>query len=311
MARAVFKKRYFHPRYWPLWLGLIALWLIIRLPYRWLRKVGAGLGCVIYYFAKRRRRIVLCNLALCFPLLSAEERLVIAKKNFAAMGIAFFEMAISWWWPKKKFATLIRQIDGLEHLQKEHEAGHGVILMSLHFTTLEIGAALLSTQYPMNGMYRKHKNEFFDYIQKAGRETYNLQGEAIERDDIKTMLKVMRSGGTVWYAPDQDYGPKQSLFAPLFGVEAATVTATSKFARLGKAKVVPFVQKPMADGSGYHLIIYPAWDHFPGETEVQDCLRINQWVERCINEQIDQYLWAHRRFKTRPKGEVSLYKNKI
>ena len=311
MARAVFKKRYFNPRYWLLWLGLSTLWLVTRLPFRWLRKIGTAFGRFLYYVAKRRRNIVLCNLELCFPSLSRDERLAIAKRNFSAMGIAFFEMAISWWWPKKKFAGLIRKIDGLEYLQKEYEAGHGVLLMSLHFTTLEIGAALLSTQYPMNGMYRKHKNEFFDYIQKAGRETYNLEGEAIERDDIKMMLKVMRSGGTIWYAPDQDYGVKQSVFVPLFGIDAATITATSKFARLGKAKVIPFVQKPMADGSGYHLIIYPALDDFPGETEKQDCLKINQWVEQCINEQVDQYLWAHRRFKTRPKGEVSPYENKI
>lgn len=311
MARATFKKSYFHPRYWLLWLGLITLRITICLPFRWLRKIGTVFGRTIYYFAKHRRNIVMRNLELCFPSLSERERIAITKNNFAAMGVAFFEMAISWWWPKKKFTQLIRQIDGLEYLQKEHEAGHGVLLMSLHFTTLEIGAALLSTQYPMNGMYRKHKNEFFDYIQKAGRETYNLKGEAIERDDIKTMLKVMRAGGTVWYAPDQDYGSKQSIFVPLFGIQAATVTATSRFARLGKAKIIPFVQKPMKDGSGYHLTIYPALDDFPSESESQDCLRINQWVEHCVNEQIDQYLWAHRRFKTRPKGEASLYENKI
>ncbi|UYZ84056.1 lipid A biosynthesis lauroyl acyltransferase [Entomomonas sp. E2T0] len=310
MARAVFKKSFLHPRYWSLWLGLGLLWLIIQLPFSWLRNLGASIGRLLYYFAKSRRTIVLRNLELCFPEMTSDERIAITKQNFAAMGIAFFEMAISWWWPKKKFAKLAKKIDGLEYLQKEHEAGNGVLLMSLHFTTLEIGAALLSTVYPMNGMYRQHKNKLFDYIQKAGRETYNLQGEAIERDDIKTMLKVMRSGGTIWYAPDQDYGPKQSIFVPLFGIPTATVTATSKFARLGKAKVIPFVQKPLADGSGYHLIIYPPLDNFPSESEEVDCLTINQWVEKCVTEQIDQYLWAHRRFKTRPAGETSLYKKK-
>ncbi|AZS50900.1 lipid A biosynthesis lauroyl acyltransferase [Entomomonas moraniae] len=308
MARAVFKKSFFQPRYWSLWLAIGVLWLLIQLPFKWLKKLGAAIGRFLYYFAKSRRKIALRNLELCFPELTEQECILIVKRNFAAMGIAFFEMAISWWWPKKKFAKLAKKVDGLEHLKKAHEAGQGVLLMSLHFTTLEIGAALLSTMYPMNGMYRQHKNAFFDYIQRAGRETYNLEGEAIERDDIKTMLKVMRSGGTIWYAPDQDYGAKQSIFVPLFGISAATVTATSKFARLGKAKVIPFVQKPLEDGSGYHLVIYPPLDDFPSESEEKDCLRINQWVEQCVKEQLDQYLWAHRRFKTRPAGETSLYK---
>lgn len=308
MARAVFKKSFFQPRYWSLWLAMGVLWLLIQLPFKWLKKLGAAIGRFLYYFAKSRRKIALRNLELCFPELTEQERILIVKRNFAAMGIAFFEMAISWWWPKKKFAKLAKKVDGLEHLKKAHEAGQGVLLMSLHFTTLEIGAALLSTMYPMNGMYRQHKNAFFDYIQRAGRETYNLEGEAIERDDIKTMLKVMRSGGTIWYAPDQDYGAKQSIFVPLFGISTATVTATSKFARLGKAKVIPFVQKPLEDGSGYHLVIYPPLDDFPSESEEKDCLRINQWVEHCVKEQLDQYLWAHRRFKTRPVGETSLYK---
>lgn len=308
MARAVFKKSFFHPRYWSLWLAMGVLWLLIQLPFKWLKKLGAGIGRFLYYFAKSRRKIAMRNLELCFPDMTEQERIRIVKRNFAAMGTAFFEMAISWWWPKKKFAKLAKKVDGLEYLQEAHEAGQGVLLMSLHFTTLEIGAALLSTMYPMNGMYRQHKNAFFDYIQRAGRETYNLEGEAIEREDIKTMLKVMRSGGTIWYAPDQDYGAKQSIFVPLFGISAATVTATSKFARLGKAKVIPFVQKPLDDGSGYHLIIYPPLDDFPGDSEKVDCLRINQWVEKCVSEQVDQYLWAHRRFKTRPAGETSLYK---
>lgn len=308
MARAVFQKNFLHPRYWLLWIEAGLLWLLIQLPYQWLRLLGTGIGRLSYHIAKRRRQIILRNLELCFPKMTEQERINIAKSNFAAMGIAFFEMAISWWWPKQKLKKLIKQINGLNYLQAEHEAGHGVILLSLHFTTLEIGAALLSTLYPMNGMYRKHKNAFFDYLQKAGRETYNLEGEAIEREDLKTMIKVMRSGGTIWYAPDQDYGAKQSIFVPLFGIPAATVTATSKFARLGKAKIIPFVQKPSNDGSGYILDIYPPLDNFPSDSEEVDCRRINQWVEQCINQQIDQYLWAHRRFKTRPKGEHSFYK---
>lgn len=308
MARVVFKRSFLHPRYWLLWLGLIVLWLLVQLPYKWLRIMGAGFGRIVYHLAGSRRRIVERNLELCFPEMTSEQRLEITKQNFAAMGIAFPEMAISWWWPKKRLSKLIKKVEGLEHLQKAQQEKQGVILMALHFTTLEIGAAMLATLRPLTGMYREHGNAFFDYIQRSGRERMNPDSEAIERDDIRAMLKVLKNGETIWYAPDQDYGAKRSIFVPLFGIPAATVTATTKFARLAKAKVVPFVQKPLADGSGYQLIIYPPLDNFPAESEEVDCLRINQWVEKRVREQVDQYLWAHRRFKTRPNGETSLYK---
>lgn len=121
------------------------------------------------------------------------------------------------------------------------------------------------------------------------------------------MLKVLRAGRAIWYAPDQDYGRKQSIFVPLFGIPAATVTATSKFARLGKAKVVPFTQQRLADGSGYRLVVHPPLEDFPGVSEEADCLRINRWIEQAVRECPAQYLWAHRRFKTRPEGEPKLY----
>lgn len=308
MARVVFKRSFLHPRYWLLWLGLTILWLLVQLPYKWLRKMGAGFGYIVYYLASSRRRIVERNLELCFPEMTNEQRQQITKKNFAAMGIAFPEMAISWWWPKKRLSKLIKRVEGLEHLQQAQQQKQGVILMALHFTTLEIGAAMLATLCPLTGMYREHGNAFFDYIQRSGRERMNPDSEAIERDDIRAMARVLKNGETIWYAPDQDYGAKRSIFVPLFGIPAATVTATTKFARLAKAKVVPFVQQPLADGSGYQLTIYPPLDNFPGESEEVDCLRINQWIEKCVREQVEQYLWAHRRFKTRPNGETSLYK---
>lgn len=137
-----------------------------------------------------------------------------------------------------------------------------------------------------------------------------LDSLAVERDDVRGMLKLLRAGRAIWYAPDQDYGAKQSIFVPLFGIQAATVTATSKFARLGKALVVPFTQERLADGSGYRLVIHPPLTDFPGETDEIDCLRINQWVEASVRECPEQYLWTHRRFKSRPPGEPKLYEKR-
>jgi KDO2-lipid IV(A) lauroyltransferase len=306
MDRPRFQARFLHPRFWLLWLGLGALWLTVQLPYGALLWLGRGLGALMYQVAGSRRRIARRNLELCFPALSEAERQHLLKENFASYGIAFFEMAMSWWWSPRRLAALA-QVEGLEHLQQAEADKRGVILMALHFTTLEIGAALLGQRHTIDGMYREHKNPVFDYVQRRGRERHNLDATAIEREDVRAMLKVLRAGRAIWYAPDQDYGAGQSLFVPFFGIPAATVTATSKFARLGKALVLPFTQERLADGSGYRLVIHPPLADFPGDSEEADCRRINLWVEQAVAPHPEQYLWAHRRFKTRPAGAPKLY----
>jgi KDO2-lipid IV(A) lauroyltransferase len=309
MERPSFRLAFLNPRYWPLWLGLGLLWLLVQLPYAVLLRLAQGLGWIFYHVAKQRRAIARRNLELCFPQLDERARDLLLRRNFASSAMALLEMAMSWWWPRQRLARLAH-IEGLEHLQAAQREGQGVILMALHFTTLEIGAALLGQRHTIDGMYRQHKNPLFDFIQRRGRERHNLDATAIEREDVRAMLKVLRAGRAIWYAPDQDYGAKQSLFVPLFGIPAATVTATTKFARLGRARVLPFTQERLADGSGYRLVIHPPLTDFPGESEEADCLRINQWVERCVSQLPEQYLWAHRRFKTRPPGEPKLYPKK-
>lgn len=306
MERPRFRLAFLHPRYWLLWLGLGVLWLIVQLPYCVLLRLGRAIGWVILHVSASRRHIAMRNLELCFPQWSEAERKRVLRENFASNGIALIEMAMSWWWPRSRLSRLAH-IEGIEHLQRAQQEGKGVILMALHFTTLEIGAALLGQRHTIDGMYREHKNAVFDYVQRKGRERHNLDATAIEREDVRAMLKVLRGGRAIWYAPDQDYGAKQSIFVPLFGIQAATVTATTKFARLGRALVMPFTQERLADGAGYRLVIHPPLEDFPGETEEADCLRINQWVEKEVSKLPEQYLWAHRRFKTRPAGEPKLY----
>lgn len=307
MDRPVFRAYFLHPRFWLLWLGLGLLWLIAQLPYKVLLWLGRGLGGVMYRLASSRRKIAARNLELCFPQMPDAEREALLKENFASTGITFFEMAIAWWWPAERLRRL-GTIEGLEHLRQAEADGQGVILMALHFTTLEMGGGLLGMAQNMYGMYRPHKNPLFDYVQRRGREQ-RLLG-VIGRDDVRGMLKLLRAGGVVWYAPDQDYGAQRSVFVPLFGVPAATVTATSKFARMGRAQVIPFTQQRLPDGQGYRLVIHPPLADFPTDSEEADCLRVNQWIEQAISACPEQYLWAHRRFKTRPEGEPKLYKKK-
>lgn len=309
MDRPRFNPSFLHPRFWGLWLGLGLLWLLVQLPYKALLGLGRALGALMYRVAGERRRVAMRNLELCFPELSDDERQRLLKENFASTGIAFFEMAMSWWWPQARLARLAH-IEGIEHLQAAQQQGQGAILMAVHFTTLEIGAALLGQRHTIDGMYREHGNPLFDFIQRSGRERHNLDSLAVEREDVRGMLKLLRKGRAIWYAPDQDYGAKQSVFVPLFGIPAATVTATTKFARLGKAQVIPFTQRRLEDGSGYRLVVHPPLADFPGESEEADCLRINQWVESVLRECPEQYLWAHRRFKSRPPGEPKLYDRK-
>lgn len=306
MERSPFRSYYLHPRFWLLWFGLGLLWLIVQLPYPLLLRLGRVVGRLLYRFGAERRAIARRNLELAFPQLSEAELSCLLKENFASMGIAFFEMAMSWWWARPRLAKLAH-VEGLEHLRQAQAEGQGVILMALHFTTLEIGASLLGQLHTIDGMYRQHDNAVFDFVQRRGRERHNPDATAVEREDVRTMLKVLRAGRAIWYAPDQDYGRRQSIFVPLFGVPAATVTATTKFARLGRARVIPFTQERLADGSGYRLVIHPPLTDFPGESEEADCLRINRWIEEKLTEHPEQYLWCHRRYKTRPVGEPKLY----
>src|SRR5450830_230219 len=193
MDRPRFRAVFFHPRFWLLWLGLGLLWLVTQLPYRALLTIGRLLGAGMYRVAGERRRIAARNLELCFPEKSAQARKHLLKENFASTGIAFFEMAMSWWWSRQRLARLAH-VEGLQHLKQAQLDGKGVILMALHFTTLEIGAALLGQKHTIDGMYREHGNPLFDFIQRRGRERHNLDSLAVEREDVRGMLKLVRAG---------------------------------------------------------------------------------------------------------------------
>lgn len=304
MEKPRFRKHFLHPRYWPTWLLIGCWWLIAQLPFRWQLLMGRALGRAVYHLAGRRREIARRNIELCFPQLSTAERERLVRDNINSTSIALFETGMAWFWPTWRLRRLY-SISGLEHLQQAE--GQGVLLMAFHFTTLDIGAAFVSLSASIDGMYRPHNNPVYDYIQRRGRERHRPESDAVPRDDLREMLRRLKQGRAVWYAPDQDYGKGQSVFVPFFGINAATITATAKFAKLGKAKVVPFVQYRRADGSGYDVRILPAWENFPTGDDLADARRVNALAEDCIRPHPEQYLWTHRRFKTRPDGEASLY----
>jgi KDO2-lipid IV(A) lauroyltransferase len=180
-------------------------------------------------------------------------------------------------------------------------------MMTMHFTTLEIGAAFIAMSHPVDGMYRPHKNPVYDYMQRKGRERHGQDVDVFQRKDVRGMLRALKNGRAVWYAPDQDYGIKQGVFAPLFGQPAATITGTSRFARVGRAKVVPYVVTRLEKEGRYKLEVFPPIDEIPSGDELRDAVLVNQFVEARMRETPCQYMWVHRRFKTRPEGEQDIY----
>jgi len=291
-------------RYWPTWLGLGLLWSLSRLPFAWQLATGRQLGRLLRAVGRRREHIAAVNLALCFPTMPTDARARVVAELFDSIGIGILEMAMSWWSPAGKLRPL-SGIEGLEHLQAALQHGKGAILLSGHFTTLEIGGRLLAQHTPFHVMYREHKNAAFEAVMHAAR-VRNF-GKAIPRGDLRGMLSSLKANIPVWYAPDQDYGAEQSIFVPFFGVPAASVTATARLARISGAPVVPFFQTRLPGSRGYRLTLYPALEGFPGASIEADTRRINAILEERIRAQPGQYLWVHRRFKTRPPGEPGVY----
>lgn len=278
-------------------------WTASLLPRPAMFWLGRSLGRGMYHFGGFRRVVAARNLELCFPHLTPAERDLLLRKNFENTGIALFESAMAWWWPWRRLGALVT-FTGLEHLQQLN--GRGAVLLVMHFTTVEIAGQALGHHFDCDGMYRSHKNPVYDYWQRRRRLTSHPHAHFFPREDIRGVLRALRRGRAVWYAPDQDYGPKQSVFAPFFGVSAASITATARLAKAGNAVVLPLTFGRRADGSYWVTVGAPLGD-FPQGDDVADATRINQLVEAAIREQPEQYLWVHRRFKTRPRGEPSLY----
>ena len=275
-----------------------------RLPWRTQMRIGRRLGRALMPLAGRRRHIAEVNLRLCFPELNEAERQRLLRRHFESLGMGLMETAFTWFGRDDRFEGLAR-IEGLEHLDLALEQGRGVILLSAHFTTLEIAGRLLARERRFHVLYREHKNSLFEAVMRASRE--RLFEKAIPRDDMRGFIRSLKAGRAVWYAPDQNYGREHSVFVDFFGVPAATITATHRLARISGAPVVPFFPERLPDDTGYRLRLLPALDDFPTDDAIADTRRINALIEDAVRRCPEQYLWVHRRFKTRPPGMPAPY----
>ncbi|HUD43628.1 MAG TPA: LpxL/LpxP family Kdo(2)-lipid IV(A) lauroyl/palmitoleoyl acyltransferase [Dokdonella sp.] len=293
-----------HPRHWLSWLGVAAIWLLARLPYRILLALGGAAGYLAARTLRSRRRVAERNLAICFPELSEQARADLLEENLRDSGRMLAEFTLAWMGTDRALARVPMTLDGLEHLEAAHRAGRGVLLVGAHFSHLELCARLVSQRLRIAGMYRVMDNPVFERAVLRARLRYAVT--MFTKEAIRQTVRHLRDGGTIWYAPDQDMRGKDSVFVPFFGVPASTITATHHLARLGGAVVIPFFHRRLP-GGGYALRLEAPLADFPSADPVADTARINQAIERMVREAPAQYLWIHKRFKTRPPGEPPIY----
>ena len=286
--------RLLSPRYWPTWAGLGVLRLLSLLPFRLKLMVGAALGAMLRRLPLRYVGTARRNIDLCLPELGAASRKRLLNRHFASLGIALLEIATAWWCPAARLAA-ISQIEGVEHLREALERGRGAILLTAHFTPLEIGGRILAATMPVNIIYRPTKNEALAYV--LGRCRCRHGGHAIPRDDIRAMVAALRNNESVWYAPDQSYRKKGAQMVSLFGIPCATNTATSRIARMTGAAVLPYFVERLPGAAGYRAVIHPPLENFPSECPRADAERFHRLIEAQVRAVPDQYLWIHRRFK--------------
>jgi KDO2-lipid IV(A) lauroyltransferase len=283
-------------------LALALLWLVRFLPMKGQAAIGRLLGRVLYAGVAERRQVTLTNLGLCFPDLSAAEKSALARRHFEAFGRSFVEHGFLWWASPARIRRHVR----LRHPERLTALkGRPLLLLVPHFVGLDAAWTRLSMEHDMSGIYANQKNPVFNAALRKGRARFGRPLMLSRQDGSRRGIKAILSGYPFFYLPDMDYGGRDSIFVPFFGVPAATITGLSRLARLTGAAVLPVIARMTAEG--YEIEIGPAWQDFPGPSVEDDTRRMNAFIEAEIRRFPEQYLWMHKRFKTRPPGEKRPY----
>jgi KDO2-lipid IV(A) lauroyltransferase len=283
------------------------MWLLVKLPFRLQLATGRGLGRLFKLFGGYRRTIVRTNIGLCFPELDTRQQEQLVNRCYGSLGMSLVETAFAFWADDRDFDEF-GILEGLEHIETARRQGKGVLLLSGHFCSLDFAGRILVKHHPACFTYQKLRNKLIDKYMK--KERAKLSELLINRYDARGFIRALKAGRVVWYAPDQDQARKNSVFAPFFGIPANTLTATTKLVKLTGAVVLPFHIRRLPDSKGYALTIEPPLENFPGASEVEDATRFNAIIESQIRAHPEQYLWMHRRFKTRPEDGEKLYPQK-
>jgi len=284
-------------------LAIGVLWLLRLLPLALLAPIGEALGWVAFHLWRERRHVCLVNLERCFAALPERERRALAKRHFAVLGRSVVERGILWWSRGERIARLIR-IVGAEHWERARQP---VIFLVPHFVGLDATATRLNIETEAVSIYSRQKNKLVDELLVRYRSRFKPVVLLSRQDSVRGVIRALRKGIPFYYLPDQDYGARDSVFVPFFGVPTATITGVSRIARLTGATVLPFVARMLPGRQGYEARFYPAWTDFPTDDLEADARRVNAFIEERVREMPEQYNWVHKRFKTRPPGEPGFY----
>lgn len=284
-------------------LGVLFMRAIAPLPLPWIRAIGKGLGLLLYALVWPRRKVVDVNLRLCFPQWGAAQRRQVAREVFVNVAQSFLDRA--WLWHADP--EVVRRRVVLTGAVRELAGNDATILFVPHFVGLDAGVSAMSQQVPRHfvGIYTRQSNPVVDAWVLAGRNRFGSARPMSRSEGVRGIVSALRAGHVMYLLPDMNFGPGESIFVPFYGVPAATVPSLSRFARLGRAKVVPVVCRMTR--AGYEVRVHEAWAGFPSDDVEADTALMNRRLQDYIDEMPAQYYWVHKRFKTRPPGEERFY----
>ena len=285
---------------------LALLWLLHWLPLPLQALLGRGLGALLHAVAGRRRRIALRNLALCFPQMHEAERARLVRTHFQWLGRSIVERGLLWFAPSQRLKSLIH-VEGDVTLAERSE--RAVMWLVPHFMALDVAgvATQLFQQRKVGSIYQQQSDAVMDAAMRRGRLRFGNAEIFPRSDSAKPLLRAIRRGEAFFNLPDMDFGERDAAFVPFFGVPAATLLAPSRMARAMNMVVQPVVAETLPGGAGYRVRFLDPWPDFPSDDALADTAAMNRWIETEIRRNPAQYLWVHKRFKTRPAGEPSLY----
>jgi KDO2-lipid IV(A) lauroyltransferase len=303
MQRATSEARFYSPRYWPTWLLLGCMRLASALPLLGIVLLGSIAGEALYLLAFERRRVARINLRIAFPRATAGQLRRFSRACFRSVAIGILEIGLVWWAPGR--VCRMTEVLGLEHLDRARASGRGAMLLTAHFTCIEVGLPVLSQHTTLQAMYKRPHNRLMDNFMERhrGRFTAIIAGHHAPIG----LIKGLKRGHAMWYAPYQDFGGKETVFVPLFGVDATALTAPARIAGMADVPVLPCSIRRRAWGRGYVLTINPSLEDFPAGDDRVDALAINRATEALILSNPGQYLWIHKRYKRRPDGSFGIY----
>ncbi len=303
--RPRFKSAYLWPKYWPIWLGFLFLWVLMWMPW-WVRSaISYPLGWLAYWQSKKRRNIADINLKRCFPTMDVKQRVRISKQHFYYKIRTALDLGLLCWASESRLRRLIT-IEGEAHIKNPIENNQAVIWLTCHALPLEFGATRISLDYSGVGLVKAAKNPLVDWILQRTRTRFNAV--LYTRDQgLRPIVKAVKDGIMFYYLPDEDLGGPASVFAPFFAESASTLSILGRLSTIAKAEVVPSITFYKPGTGKYILRFYPVLEDFPMASREQDALRMNQELEKLISVQLPQYMWGMKIFKNRAEGQADLY----